>query len=94
MFMETIIKYLKCGRVSKRGSLPAVDFLVNRYTDIDTKVISFLDKYPLQSVKQKDYIDFCKPAKLIGNKEPLTVQGIEKIKMIKQGMNKKRLSYT
>lgn len=91
--MQSIVKYLDCGRVAIRNSFPTVDFLVNRYIDIDTKIICFLDKYPLQSVKQMDFKDFCKAAELIGNKEHLTVQGMEKIKIVKQGMNKKRLSY-
>lgn len=58
LFMKTIIKYLNCGRRRNRSFTPAVDFLVNRSTDIDKKVISFLDKYPLHSVKQKDFKDF------------------------------------
>lgn len=90
LFMESIIKYLDCGRVRNRNSTPTVDFLVNRYTDIDTKIISFLDKYPLQSVKQKDFKDFCKATDLTGSKEHLTVKGMEKIKNIKNGMNTKR----
>jgi len=92
--MKSIIKYLNCGRLKNRNSEPAVDFLVNRYTDIKTKVISFLEQYPLQSVKQKDFKDFCKAAEIIGNKEHLTLKGMEKIKIIKAGMNKKRLSYS
>ena len=90
LFMESIIKYLDCGRVKLRSTTPTVDFLVNRYTDIHTKVLSFLEKYPLQSVKQKDFHAFCEAANLIGNKEHFSVQGIEKIKMMKRGMNKKR----
>jgi len=86
ILMQSFVKYLNCGRVRDRKSTPAVDFLVNRYTDIDTKVISFLNKYPLQSVKQKD----CKAATLIGNLEHLTVEGVKEIKHIKNGMNRKR----
>ncbi len=93
MFMKSIIEYLHCGRVRDRYSTPTVDFIVNNYHDINTTIISFLERYPLQSVKQKDFKDFCLAAKLIGNKEHLTLEGIEKIQMIKKGMNKKRLSY-
>jgi LAGLIDADG endonuclease len=55
--MESIIKYLDCGQVLKRSSASAVDFKVGRFDDITAKVIPFLQKYPLQSVKQKDYQD-------------------------------------
>jgi hypothetical protein len=92
--MESIIKYLNCGRVRNRKLTPTVDFLVNSYIDIDTKIISFLEKYPLQSVKQMDFKDFCEAAKIIGKKEHLTLKGMDKIKIIKKGMNKQRLSYT
>ena len=91
--MKSIVKYTNCGRVRDRNSTPAVDFLVNRYIDIDTKIIPFLEKYPLQIVKQMDFKDFCLAAKIIGNKEHLTLIGINKIKTIKDGMNRKRLSY-
>lgn len=89
LLMESIVKYLNCGRVSNRSSIPAVDFLVNRYMDIDSKIIPFLLKYPLDGVKQKDFKDFCLIANFIGKLEHLTVEGVEKIKKIKNGMNSK-----
>lgn len=88
--MESIIKYLNCGRVRDRKSIPAVDYLVNRYTDIHNKIIPFLIKYPLNSVKQKDFKDFCLVANLMGKLEHLSVEGVKKIKKIKEGMNSKR----
>lgn len=93
LFMESIIKYLNCGRIRNRKFTPTVDFLVNNYVDIKTKIISFLEKYPLQSVKRIDFADFCKAAEIIGSKKHLTLNGIGEIKIIKAGMNKKRLSY-
>lgn len=65
---------------------------MTRFSDINTKVFSFLHKYPLQSVKQMDFKDFCKAAVIIGDMEHLTNKGIEDIKIIKKGMNKKRLN--
>ena len=94
LLMQSIIKYFDCGRVRDRKSTPTIDFLVNSHLDITSKIITFLEKYPLQTVKQKDFKDFCLAAKIIGNKEHLTVQGLAKIKSIKDGMNKKRLSYS
>jgi len=93
LFMESIIKYLDCGRISDRYKTPTVDFRVNQYNDIQIKVIPFLEKYPLQSVKQKDFKDFCKAANLIANRQHLTLGGIEEIKIIKNEMNKKRVNY-
>jgi len=88
--MESVITYLNCGRIRNRNSTPTVDFIVNNISDINSKIISFLEKYPLQSVKQMDFIDFCKAADIIRNKKHLTVEGINEIKFIKNGMNTKR----
>jgi len=93
LFMKSLIKYLNCGRIRDRNFTPTVDFIVNRYIDINSKIIPFLERYPLQSVKQKDYKDFCKAAEIIASKQHLTQDGLEKIKVIKNGMNKKTLNY-
>lgn len=90
--MENIIKYIDCGIIANRSSSPAVDFLVARFSDIEGKIIPFLEKYLLQSVKQKDFKDFCKAAVLIGNKKHLMKEGLDEIKILKKGMNKGRLS--
>jgi hypothetical protein len=87
--MESIIKYLDCGRILKRNATPAVDFKVGDFNDIITKIIPFLQKHPLQSVKQLNYQDWVKASSLIANKEHLTAKGLEEIKMIKNNMNKK-----
>lgn len=94
LLMQTIVKYLNCGRVRDRYSTPAVDFIVNSHKDITTNIITLLEKYPLQTVKQLDYKDFCKAAEIIRKKEHLTLDGMVKIKTIKEGMNTKRLSYS
>lgn len=90
LLMESLIRYLNCGQVLKRSSQSAVDFKVGRFVDITSKVIPFLQKYPLQSVKQKDFLDWVEASFLIGNKEHLTIKGLEKINIIKDGMNKKK----
>lgn len=41
--------------------------------------------------KQADFLDFCKIAKLVVNKEHLTKEGVERIKVIKSNMNRKRI---
>jgi hypothetical protein len=68
--------------VANISSLPAVDFLVTRFSDIDTKVIYFLHKHPLESVKQKDFKYFCEAPIIIGSKKHLTAEGVENIKNI------------
>lgn len=87
--MESIVKYLDCGKVFKRSSQSAVDFKVMKFEEIIGKVIPFLQKYSLQSVKQENFLDWVKASNLIENKEDLTAEGLEKIYIIKNGMNKK-----
>jgi hypothetical protein len=90
LLMESLIKYLDYGQVVRKSSMTVVNFKVGKFDNITTKVIPFLQKYPLQSVKQKDYQDWVEASILIGNKEHLTSKGLEKINIIKNGMNKKR----
>lgn len=94
LFMESLTKYLNCVRIKYKNSSLAVDFIVNKYTDINTKVISFLYRYPMQSVKKMDFKILCKVAKIISNREHLTLKGMDEIKIIKAGMYKGRLSYS
>lgn len=55
------------------------------------KLIPFFAKYPLRSVKVKDFEDFSKVVKLIKSKAHLTEQGLEEINKIRLGMNSLRI---
>jgi len=37
-----------------------------------------------------DFADFCEAAELVKNKDHLTKEGLDRIRLIKMGMNKKR----
>jgi len=56
--------------------------------------LSLGEKFPLQGNKLKDLLDFKKAVELKGgdNSTNLTIENLEKIKQIKQGMNKNRIS--
>lgn len=64
-----------------------VDFIICKFKEIEEKLIPFFNKYPLQSSKILEFIDFCKVALLMKNKVHLTEQGMKEIKQIKSGMN-------
>ena len=83
--MERLVSYLDCGFISERSDI--VDFQVTNFTDITDKIIPFFEKYPIIGVKLDNYNDFCEVAKLVRNKEHLTVEGLEKIRLIKSNMN-------
>ena len=83
--IERLISYLGCGYISERGDI--VDFHVTKFADITDKVIPFFEKYPVIGVKLENYKDFCKVAKLVSDKKHLTVEGLEKIRLLKSNMN-------
>lgn len=83
--MERFVSYLGCGYISERGDI--VDFQVTNLMDIVDKIIPFFEKYPIIGVKLDNYNDFCKAAQLVKDKEHLTVEGLEKIRLLKSNMN-------
>ena len=83
--MERLISYLGCGYISERGDI--VDFHVTKFTDITNNIIPFFEKYPVIGVKLDNYKDFCKVAELVSDKKHLTVEGLEKIRLLKSNMN-------
>lgn len=48
------------------------------------------EKYPLQSKKILDFQDFLEVVKLLDSKQHLTLEGLNKIRVIKNGMNNSR----
>jgi len=55
--MISLVNYFYCGYVIKKTELNGVDFKVGRFEDIYLKIIPFLEKYPLQSVKKLNFED-------------------------------------
>jgi hypothetical protein len=86
--MKSLVEYLGCGKIFE--SRDAVDFVVTKLPDLISQIIPFFDKYPLQGVKSKEFLDFKIVAKLMQNKEHLTQEGLEQIRQIKSGMNTQR----
>lgn len=83
--MEKLINYLGCGYISERGDI--VDFHVTKFEDIIKKIIPFFEKYPILGIKYENFRDFCRVAEIMKNKEHLTLEGLEKIRLIKSKMN-------
>jgi hypothetical protein len=86
--IESLISYLGCGIYTQKDNY--VEFVAQKFTDIFENIIPFFEKYPLQGVKVKDFLDFCKAAKIIERKDHLTKDGLEQILTLKQSMNRGR----
>jgi hypothetical protein len=91
VLLTKFIDLLGCGKIEKSLSRPdAVNYRVNKFSDIKDKIIPFFQKYPLQGIKLRDYLDFVKASDIIAVKDHLTPEGIKKINSLRSGMNKSR----
>jgi len=90
--MKSLIEYLDCGKISIDKDAPISRLIITKIDDLNDKVIPFFSKFPIQGVKQLDFIDFCKAAEIIKAKAHLTKEGLEHIQLIKAGMNRGRKS--
>jgi hypothetical protein len=84
---------LNCGNLYKNRD--AFEYQVDKFSDIQNKIIPFFNKNRIQGIKSLDYQDWCKAAELIKNKAHLTEEGLMllKIHKIKVGMNRGRKSF-
>jgi len=92
--LESFVNFFGCGRIEIKtnDSYTWVDYVTSKFSDITEKIIPFLNKYLILGIKSKNFDDFCKVAELMKSKEHLTSDGLEKIKLIKKGMNSNRIS--
>jgi hypothetical protein len=63
---------------------------LKQFSDINTKIIPFLKKYPILGAKANDFLDFVEAAKIINDKGHLTKEGLQQILILKNGMNRGR----
>ena len=90
--LKDIVTYLNCGRYYKSPTRNEGQYLITVFSDINDKLIPFLNEYPLlgrHAYKKDDYIDFAQIAELIKSKAHLTNEGLEKWNIIKSKMNRR-----
>ena len=80
------IHYLSYERYKKWK--PHVKYKVGSFRDIKERIIPFFRKYPLQAKKQKQFELFCKVAEMITAKEHRTLEGIQKIALMREDFRK------
>lgn len=89
LLMNRIMETLKCGNVFKH-SLNAVVLRVSNFQHIIDIIIPLFKKYPIKGVKSLDFRDFCEISEIMQEKLHLSLEGLKRIKKIKEGMNKYR----
>ena len=81
-------KHLKCGSLRERKNDGVWYYEVTNFNAIQNNVIPFFRRFGFLSAKKKrDFSKFQQIAKLIENKDHLTVEGIKKILEIRKEMN-------
>lgn len=91
--IKLFIKFFGCGEVNMRSNLntPRCDFYIQDISSMLEKVIPHFDAYPVENLKQKDYICFKDCIFLVKSSKHLTLEGLNKIKALSLEMNTKRL---
>jgi hypothetical protein len=84
--IEILKKYFGSGTVRKDPRHPAVYLILINLADLTNKIIPFFEKYPILGIKQSDFLDFCKVAKIMSEGKHLTNEGLNLIRKIKNGM--------
>lgn len=79
--------FFGCGSVYIRSDSSRCDFIVQDLDSVLIKILPHFDLYPLQNLKQKDYLDFKEALSIIRSGLHLTPDGLAKFKAIKKGMN-------
>lgn len=54
VLMRSLVEYLGCGNLYFRGEI--VDFVVNKYSDLESKIIPFFNKYPIVGDKFQNFL--------------------------------------
>jgi hypothetical protein len=85
--MKSFETFLGCGTYRERAGKDFGEFIVDSFSDIQQKIISFFDAYPIQGAKSLDSADFKQVAELMKTKAHLTAEGLDQIRQIKAGMN-------
>ena len=65
-------------------------FRVVSFSELTENILPLFINYPIQGIKYFDYLDFLKAVQIIKNKSHLTLEGLEEIQKIKEGMNSRR----
>lgn len=88
LLLQNFINFLDCGSVEIPSTKPDLGkFVVYKFSDQTDKIIPFFKKYSLRTVKLLNFNDFIKVSDLMKENSHLTKEGIEKISLIKKGMN-------
>nr|YP_010183840.1 hypothetical protein LI437_mgp29 [Coccidioides posadasii]QVG61963.1 hypothetical protein [Coccidioides posadasii] len=89
LLLHKIQKFFKnTGFINSSLTRKSARFYISRKSDLINKVLPHFDVYKLQGNKLKNYLIFKEIVLLINSKAHLTPEGFNKIKLLKEGLNK------
>lgn len=89
VLLKNMITYFNCGTISHSKTM--VNYDVFSIKDINEIIVPFFLKYQIRGEKNNNFLKWIKIMELIKNKKHLTIDGLEKIKEIKNTMNSNNL---
>ena len=90
LLMEVLRNYFNSGKVYNYSEKSAVVLEIFNFSDIYSTILPFFEEYPIVGVKQLDFLDWSRAAKLMSKGSHLTNDGISLIRTIKESMNRGR----
>jgi hypothetical protein len=87
--MRSLVYFLGCGYYYLSPNRDAGEYIVTSFSDITENIIPFFHKHTIKGVKVQDFVNFCKVVEIVRNKGHLTESGLEKILLIKAGVNRR-----
>jgi hypothetical protein len=88
--LKCFINFIGGGLVKERKGTS--EFVVVKLSLLTEKLIPLFQKYPIHGIKYENFRDFCKIAELMSSNAHRTPEGLDKIRLIKAGMNRGRKS--
>lgn len=83
------VKFFGCGYVSPDTS-NKLQFRIRNRNDLANNLIPFMDNNSLLTTKALDYFDFKRVHTMLDNQEHLTQEGLNLIRKIAAGTNRRR----
>lgn len=87
--IHKFVEFFRCGYVSPDTS-DKLQFRIRNRNDLTNYLIPFMDNNSLLTTKALDYADFKLVHTMLDNREHLTQEGLDKIRKIAAGTNRRR----
>ena len=84
----SIQKFFGAGSINQDLNRNTARFYISKKSDLIVKVLPHFDAYKLEGDKFKNYLIFREIVLLLKTKAHLTKEGFNKIKLLKEGLNK------